>query len=91
MKKVLSYLIILFTLVTHIAAQDLRIVYIGNSITKGALLKDPTTEAPPVQASRYIEQQTNKKVIFRKIPILEKMIITAGNEHAALRRFGSVL
>lgn len=65
MKKVLSYLIILFTLVTHIAAQDLRIVYIGNSITKGALLKDPTTEAPPVQASRYIEQQTNKKVIFR--------------------------
>lgn len=48
-----------------IFAQDINIVYVGNSITKGALLQNREIEAPPVQASRYIEEKTGVKVTFR--------------------------
>ena len=34
----------------------LSIVFIGNSITHGAGLKDPATEAPPVKACDYLRQ-----------------------------------
>lgn len=46
-------------------AQDVNIVYIGNSITKGSLLENREQEAPPVQASRYIESKKGVKVAFR--------------------------
>lgn len=36
----------------------LNIIYIGNSITQGALLADPGQEAPPVQASLWLRQQS---------------------------------
>lgn len=36
---------------------DLNIVFIGNSITQGALLENPAEEAPPVQAVRWLRQQ----------------------------------
>ncbi|MDB5015526.1 MAG: lipolytic protein family [Mucilaginibacter sp.] len=39
--------------------QNLNIVFIGNSITYGANLIDPTTEAPPVIACEYLRQQPN--------------------------------
>jgi len=39
--------------------QNLNIVFIGNSITFGARLGDPATEAPPVVACSYLRQQTN--------------------------------
>ena len=35
----------------------LNIVYIGNSITQGALLKNPKEEAPPVLASAWLKNQ----------------------------------
>lgn len=35
----------------------LNIVYIGNSITQGALLTNPAHEAPPAQASLWLQQQ----------------------------------
>ncbi len=47
------------------ATKDLKIVFIGNSITQGALLKDAATEAPPAQACRYIGQSRGAKVAFR--------------------------
>lgn len=37
--------------------QNLNIVFIGNSITYGAGLSDPKTEAPPVIAVDYLKQQ----------------------------------
>ncbi|GAB3926672.1 GDSL-type esterase/lipase family protein [Larkinella terrae] len=37
--------------------QKLNIVFIGNSITAGAGLKDRQTEAPPVLATAYLNQQ----------------------------------
>lgn len=35
----------------------LNIIYIGNSITQGALLDTPSRQAPPVQASLWLQQQ----------------------------------
>lgn len=37
--------------------RDLNIIYIGNSITQGAMLKSPSTEAPGVQACQWLQQQ----------------------------------
>jgi hypothetical protein len=39
--------------------QNLNIVFIGNSITYGSGLADPTTQSPPVVACNYLRQQTN--------------------------------
>lgn len=39
------------------AKTELNIVYIGNSITQGALLANPDQEAPPAQASLWLGQQ----------------------------------
>ena len=36
---------------------ELNIVYIGNSITQGALLKSPKEEAPPVRTSAWLKNQ----------------------------------
>lgn len=36
---------------------ELNIVFIGNSITQGALLKQPQQEAPPVQTELWLEKQ----------------------------------
>jgi lysophospholipase L1-like esterase len=41
------------------AKKDINIVFIGNSITYGAGLADPATEAPPVIAVNYLKQQSN--------------------------------
>ncbi|MFC5410400.1 GDSL-type esterase/lipase family protein [Larkinella bovis] len=38
-------------------AQKINIVFIGNSITAGAGLQDRQTEAPPVSATAYLQQQ----------------------------------
>ncbi|ASU32577.1 GDSL-type esterase/lipase family protein [Mucilaginibacter xinganensis] len=47
------------------AKRDINIVFIGNSITYGAGLSNPTTEAPPAIAVNYLEQQSSAgKVAF---------------------------
>lgn len=43
---------------------ELNIVYIGNSITQGALLKNPAQEAPPAQASLWLQKQPAMKVEY---------------------------
>lgn len=65
MRKTLISLLFLFLTGTVIGADDLNIVFIGNSITYGATLEDPATEATPVKACKYIEQQTGRKVNYR--------------------------
>lgn len=44
---------------SHVIAQkkDLNIVYIGDSITAGGQMSDPTTEAPPATASDWLRKQ----------------------------------
>ena len=62
MKPFISFCLLLCICLGKLYAQGVNIVYIGNSITQGALLKTPVTEAPPVQASQYIEQATKQSV-----------------------------
>ncbi len=50
---------------SRIFAQDVAIVYIGNSITHGALLQHRETEAPPAVATRHIEQSKGLEASFR--------------------------
>ena len=65
MKPFISFCLLLCICLGKLYAQGVNIVYIGNSITQGALLKTPVTEAPPVLASQYIEQATKQSVAFR--------------------------
>jgi len=67
MKPFISFCLLLCICLGKLYAQGVNIVYIGNSITQGALLKTPVTEAPPVQASQYIEQATKQSVAFTKL------------------------
>ena len=61
-----NYLIIVLLFFCSILnAQNLNIVYIGNSITEGALLKNPKTEAAPIRASQYLDKHLNGKVTLR--------------------------
>lgn len=53
-RKLLLLLCMAIPLLLH---AQLNIVYIGNSITQGALLQNPSQEAPPVQASLWLQQQ----------------------------------
>jgi lysophospholipase L1-like esterase len=46
-----------FCVCAQFAKQNLNIVFIGNSITYGAGLADPATEAPPVITCNYLRQQ----------------------------------
>ncbi|MDR0542827.1 MAG: beta-galactosidase [Dysgonamonadaceae bacterium] len=43
--------------VTLTTKTPLYVVYIGNSITQGAFIKDPAHDAPPAQASLYLSKQ----------------------------------
>ena len=52
MKPFISFCLLLCICLGKLYAQGVNIVYIGNSITQGALLKTPVTEAPPVQARK---------------------------------------
>ena len=64
MKKLL-FLFIAFVAAGRLSAQDLHIVFIGNSITQGAQLADVGTEAPPARAAAYLAEHLRGKVDFR--------------------------
>lgn len=65
MKYLLSLCLFLGLCIGNTFAQSLNIVYVGNSITRGALLKDRETEAPPVHASQYLEEALKCRVNYR--------------------------
>ena len=67
MKPFISFCLLLCICLGKLYAQGINIVYIGNSITQGALLKTPATEAPPVQASQYIETSNQAIGRFSKL------------------------
>ena len=37
--------------------KNVNVVFIGNSITQGALIQDPVHDAPPVKAALYLTKQ----------------------------------
>jgi len=62
--KNIKQVIVLVTLLTTASPliaqkQNLNIVFIGNSITYGANLDSPKTQAPPVIASAYLREQAS--------------------------------
>lgn len=69
MKLFVSLCLLLGICISKLCAQDVNIVFIGNSITQGALLQNPKVEAPPVQASQYIEQVTKQPITYRNCGI----------------------
>ena len=74
MKPFISFCLLLCICLGKLYAQGVNIVYIGNSITQGALLKTPVTEAPPVQASQYIEQATKRRKTISECKICRPRI-----------------
>ena len=49
----------------HAAEKPCRMVFIGNSITYGALHADPQRTAPPVVAAQYVARMLGTRVDFR--------------------------
>ncbi len=64
MNRIITSIIAILIFATSFA-QDYTLVFIGNSITQGALLKSPDTDSPPAQAALYIEQCKGIDVEFR--------------------------
>lgn len=59
-KKILWLVCLLVPILLHAQKNKdvkLNVVYVGNSITQGALLANPGQDAPPVQASMWLRQQ----------------------------------
>lgn len=65
MKKHAIILILFCAGLLPLRAQDLHVVFIGNSITQGVQLKDAKTEAPPAQAALFLQEQVKGTVEFR--------------------------
>lgn len=64
-KKRLLFILVFFISGLAIArAQTLHLIYIGDSITAGAGLQDAGTQAPPVIASAYLQQDSKYQVDF---------------------------
>lgn len=57
MKKFLLFLSLLCLASVALAQRSLNVVYIGNSITYGAMHKDPVQTAPPVICSQWLAKQ----------------------------------
>ena len=65
MKKILFILLLAGCAATMTAQKPVNIVFIGNSITHGATLLVPKTQAPPVKTAEKLQQQTGRTVRFR--------------------------
>lgn len=56
MKILLSAIVSLCSIISY-AQNDVNIVYIGNSITQGAMIEDKQHDAPPAQSSKNLLKQ----------------------------------
>ncbi|MGZ3776425.1 MAG: GDSL-type esterase/lipase family protein [Mucilaginibacter sp.] len=52
-----AFMLLLVTGVAAFSQQNIHVIYIGDSITQGVQLSDPTEQAPPAAASAYIQSQ----------------------------------
>lgn len=71
MKRLGLFLLLIFAALS-VFAGDLKIVFIGNSITYGAHLEDKVNDAPPVKAAKFISELTGRKVEFRNCGVSGK-------------------
>ena len=64
MKPFISFCLLLCICLGKLYAQGVNIVYIGNSITQGALLKTPVTEAPRYRQVNTSNKQPSNRSLF---------------------------
>ena len=64
-KYIISFTVCICASVFPILAQNLHVVFIGNSITQGVQLKDAKHEAPPAQAALFLQEHIKGTVEFR--------------------------
>lgn len=57
MRKIFLVSILTMLLSIELSAQKLNIVFIGNSITQGALVTNPAIDAPPAKCAQILENQ----------------------------------
>lgn len=67
MKRLFTLIVTALTALCIYASdtEPINLVFIGNSITYGANLSDPATQAPPVKTARMVREQTGRDVYFR--------------------------
>lgn len=65
MKRVIMSAMLSVVLTACAVAKDkVGLVFVGNSITQGALLADPQHDAPPVKAAGYVADKSGFEVEF---------------------------
>ena len=66
MKHLLLLLLTFIGICVHAQeAGPINLVFIGNSITYGAQLSSPSTQAPPVKVAAMVREKTGREVYFR--------------------------
>lgn len=71
MKRLCIALLLVISMLPVLAG-DLKIVFIGNSITYGAHLEDKVNDAPPVKAARFVSELTGREVDIRNCGVSGK-------------------
>ena len=64
MKKLTLLLLFLTGVLTTLKAQETHIIFIGNSITQGVILKEPLTASPPAQTMAWLAAQDDRPFGF---------------------------
>lgn len=68
LRLILSLLLLgIFVCLSAAAKDKIHVVFIGNSITYGATLADPSTQAPPVITGQLLEKRTKCTVKIKKL------------------------
>lgn len=67
MKRFLSIFLLVWACICLQAndTEPINLVFIGNSITYGANLSDPSTQAPPVKTAKMVKEATSRDVYYR--------------------------
>lgn len=73
MKKIITIACLIFLCVSAVNAKregkDINVVFIGNSITFGATLESPKTQAPPIICGQLLKEKTGREVTVRNCGI----------------------
>lgn len=65
-RTIFLILLSLVCICTHAdESKPVNLVFIGNSITYGAQLSNPTTQAPPVKTAAYVKEKTRREVYYK--------------------------
>ncbi len=64
MNKLPLLLLVLSVVLTTLKAQETHIIFIGNSITQGVILKEPLTASPPAQTMAWLAAQGDRPFGF---------------------------